>query len=52
MRRKIQTTNYNFRVEPRVKSALEEMADAYSLCSSAFLRTLILKEYSNFIKNR
>lgn len=51
MRTKRQTSNFNFRVEPRVKVALEDLASAYSLTSAAYLRTLILREYANLVKS-
>ena len=50
--KKRQTSNFNFRVEPRVKIALEDLANAYSLTSAAYLRTLILREYECFMKTR
>lgn len=49
---KIQTSTFNFRVEPRVKMALEDLANAHSLTSASYLRTLILREHTNLIKSK
>jgi predicted DNA-binding protein len=48
---KRQTSNFNFRVEPRVKIALEDLANANSLTSAAYLRTLILREHANMVRS-
>jgi hypothetical protein len=39
-----QSTTFDMRLEPRVKKALEQIADFYGLSQSGWLRMMILRE--------
>jgi hypothetical protein len=41
-----QNERFNFRMDSKVKTALEELAKSYDLSSAAYLRVLILREHA------
>ncbi len=52
MKNKKQRSNFGFRMELRVRTALGDLADAHCLTPAAYLRVIILKEHANLVRKR